>query len=164
MNKKLFSRLTLTLTAVAVLIPLTLWSLPNFSVEDQYEKKHTQNSLKGKVVIIIAADKRKLSSSFLKWLQQIKKTVKKPVIVRGILGFDKDPGSIGSFFIKRGFKKKKYMGVRVYLDWTKRVFKKFGFPNNTVSVMVFNRGGKKVKLVRGPYTAACLKQIKAAAK
>ena len=134
--------------------------LKNFILKDQFENRHSNDLIKGKVTIAIASDDRKGAEYLGLWARKLIES-KKKVKVIGFCNLKGYPFFLPNSNVRNILKKKVPGNVKVLIDWKGTTFAKlFG---KGVSVVIF-KSGKKVATVRGRYSKARLDKVLKAMK
>lgn len=147
---------------VALLLSFSATALAGakFSVEDQFERKHSHKKVfAGKPVAIIAGAQRKTQDAMEAWHKALKGKVPKGARMIALADLDAVPFFIPHSAITKGMKKA-FPRMPVLCDWDGEVYPKLGFPKGAlIGVGVFKGDGKRLGMVKGKASGGNVKKV-----
>ena len=155
------SRIALPLT---IAFPLAFAVAANaaidFTLDDQYEKPHTQADIfAGKAVVMMAGMERKTPDAMQAWNKALRRKAPPTVLVVGLSNLEGVPFFVPKSSIKKALVKQ-LPNTIVLCDWKGKTYAKLGFPKgSTISVAVFDAHGKRLGVVNGPVTYERMAQV-----
>jgi len=131
--------------------PLLDSKAPEFTLSDQYDKPYNVRQDEGKIIILLASDK-KGSEQNRAWVETIEKKFKDKIPIIGIADIRGTPRAF-SFLVKREFSKQP---VDVLLDWDGIVFTSYGLARHVANIVLIDKKGIVRHIYSGEATAeAC---------
>lgn len=109
---------------------------PEFSLLDQHNKPYNVRQDEGKIIILLASDK-KGSEQNKAWVESIEKKYKDSIPIIGIADIRGVPRVL-NFLVKREFRDKP---VGILLDWNGDVFTSYGFGENAANIVLIDKKG-----------------------
>jgi len=156
MRLRLFTTLLLLLTTSGILAAKT-----GFPLDDQFQKKHTWQSLfNGKILIIIGGDQRKTAEYSKAWKAQLDPVVGQKARIIGLANLDGVPFFVSNNSIRENLRES-VPGLPVLCDWDGKAFEALGMTPDTITVLVFRKNGTLAGRVTGLVTTAGVTGVQA---
>jgi hypothetical protein len=126
---------------------------PEFILYDQHDKPYTIMQNRGKIIILLASD-RKGSEQNKAWVESIEKKYKDRVPIIGIADLRRVP-RVFEAVVKREFRNKP---ASILLDWNGDIFKSYGLAQKVANIVLVDKNGFLQYLYSGEATTdACEK-------
>ena len=129
--------------------------VPNFTLEDAYEKRYELEKMKGKVIILIMGT-RKTKENNNRWRQMLQQTFSKNNSIEIFTVADmRIPFFISKSFVREKIKEKIKKGeipVHFLLDWEQKVNKLLGADKDKTDIFAIDPSGVLVNHQLGAYS------------
>jgi predicted transcriptional regulator len=129
---------------------------PQFTLSDQYNTPYNIKQDEGKIIILLASDK-KGSEQNKAWVESIEKKYKNEIPILGIADVRRVPRAFEAG-LKKEFRKKP---ARILLDWNGDVFKTYMLVQKVANIVLIDKKGFVQYIYSGEATAdACERLFK----
>jgi len=133
---------------------------PRFSLEDQFERRHTQATVfRARPVVVVGGDERKTRSAMVLWVRALREPLGAEASLLGLADLDGVPFFVPNGTVREGLRRE-LPHTPVLCDWDGEVYPRLGFAEDTVAaVRVFDAAGRALGTVTGPPTAQRVQKV-----